>query len=57
MSMNDANFDGFPQLPNVPQDMPDIPGEGSASSRAAEDDDEIDFDDLARRFEELTKKK
>ncbi|XP_059614840.1 IST1 homolog isoform X2 [Phlebotomus argentipes] len=38
----------FPDLPNVPSDLPDVP---------PEDNDDIDFDDLSRRFEELKKKK
>ncbi|GAB0091684.1 IST1 homolog [Sergentomyia squamirostris] len=42
---------GFPNLPNVPSDLPDIPDD------PREDNDEIDFDDLSRRFEELKKKK
>lgn len=40
----------FPNLPNVPSDFPEGPKPGN-------NDDEIDFDDLSRRFEELKKKK
>nr|CAG4641203.1 EOG090X0DNH [Eulimnadia texana] len=41
----------FPELPSVPQD--NLPGPGPAKN----DEDDIDFDDLTRRFEELKKKK
>lgn len=49
-----ANED-FSNLPTVPSDLPDIsqsvpPGDTS-------NNDDIDFDDLSRRFEELKKKK
>lgn len=44
----------FPDLPNVPMDLPDIPG---GDSHPKPDNDEIDFDDLAKRFEELKKKR
>lgn len=49
----------FPDLPNVPMDLPDIPGSGGSSgdSHPKPDNDEIDFDDLAKRFEELKKKR
>uniref|UniRef100_A0A182QT03 IST1 homolog n=1 Tax=Anopheles farauti TaxID=69004 RepID=A0A182QT03_9DIPT len=43
----------FPPLPNVPMDLPDIP-DGDENKN---DNDEIDFDDLSRRFEELKRKK
>uniref|UniRef100_A0A8W7P315 IST1 homolog n=1 Tax=Anopheles coluzzii TaxID=1518534 RepID=A0A8W7P315_ANOCL len=43
----------FPPLPNVPLDLPDIP-DGDENKN---DNDEIDFDDLSRRFEELKRKK
>lgn len=49
---NDENV--FPDLPNVPMDLPDIPGSGGDNKP---DNDEIDFDDLAKRFEELKKKR
>ncbi|XP_064547583.1 IST1 homolog isoform X4 [Drosophila montana] len=42
----------LPSLPNVPNDLPDVPG-----SDKREDDDEIDFDELSRRFENLKKRK
>ncbi|XP_030371918.1 IST1 homolog isoform X3 [Scaptodrosophila lebanonensis] len=41
----------LPSLPNVPLDLPDVPGDEK------KDDDEIDFDDLSRRFENLKKRK
>lgn len=41
---------GIPDLPNVPLDLPDIPDDTNNS-------EEIDFDDLSRRFEELKKRK
>jgi len=44
------NF-SIPNLPSVPPEMPEVP------SCIAKDDDEIDFDDLTRRFEELKKRK
>uniref|UniRef100_A0A182M0A7 IST1 homolog n=1 Tax=Anopheles culicifacies TaxID=139723 RepID=A0A182M0A7_9DIPT len=43
----------FPPLPNVPMDLPEIP-DGDENKN---DNDEIDFDDLSRRFEELKRKK
>lgn len=53
---NNENEDNiFPDLPNVPLDLPDIPGGGNNNSKP--DNDEIDFDDLAKRFEELKKKR
>ncbi len=48
----------FPDLPNVPMDLPDIPGSNSGGENHPKpDNDEIDFDDLAKRFEELKKKR
>ncbi|XP_017080838.2 IST1 homolog isoform X5 [Drosophila eugracilis] len=44
----------FPSLPNVPNDLPDIPGAGPEKK---DDEEEIDFDDLSRRFENLKKRK
>ncbi|XP_017844462.2 IST1 homolog isoform X3 [Drosophila busckii] len=41
----------LPALPNVPNDLPDVPGGGKPN------DDEIDFDELSRRFENLKKRK
>lgn len=53
--MTNENEDNiFPDLPNVPMDLPDIPGGGNQQKP---DNDEIDFDDLAKRFEELKKKR
>ncbi|XP_055844538.1 IST1 homolog isoform X2 [Episyrphus balteatus] len=43
----------MPNLPNVPADLPDVPNDGGKKS----DDDDIDFDYLSRRFEELKKMK
>ncbi|XP_053673419.1 IST1 homolog [Anopheles nili] len=43
----------FPPLPNVPMDLPDVPDANENKT----DNDEIDFDDLSRRFEELKRKK
>lgn len=45
--------DDLANLPNVPLDLPDVP----TSSEGNNNDDDIDFDDLSRRFEELKKKK
>ncbi|KAH8297563.1 hypothetical protein KR054_003072 [Drosophila jambulina] len=45
----------FPTLPNVPNDLPDVPSAGG--ERKKDDDDEIDFDELSRRFENLKKRK
>ncbi|XP_026847566.1 IST1 homolog isoform X2 [Drosophila persimilis] len=42
-------------LPNVPLDLPDIPPGPSGGKK--EDEDEIDFDELSRRFENLKKRK
>ncbi|XP_037720942.1 IST1 homolog isoform X4 [Drosophila subpulchrella] len=44
----------FPSLPNVPNDLPDVPG---ADAEKKNDEEEIDFDDLSRRFENLKKRK
>lgn len=60
MPTNMDNENIFPNLPNVPADLPDDP-HGSIGSSSGHNqqpkDDEIDFDDLSRRFLELTKKK
>ncbi|XP_055324941.1 IST1 homolog isoform X2 [Sitodiplosis mosellana] len=45
--------DELPNLPNVPLDLPDVPN----STEGNNNDEDIDFDDLSRRFEELKKKK
>lgn len=42
----------LPELPSVPQDNLNGPNSGGKDG-----DDDIDFDDLTRRFEELKKKK
>lgn len=52
----------FPILPNVPVDLPDVPtppggNVAGAGSGGQNDNDEIDFDELSRRFEELKKRK
>lgn len=49
---SNENADDFSNLPNVPSDLPDVHG-GSDEKN----DDDIDFDDLSKRFEELKKKK
>lgn len=46
---NNPNDSVMPDLPNVPLDLPDIPDDTN--------NEEIDFDDLSRRFEELKKRK
>jgi len=46
---------GFPELPSVPSDPP-IGGHSSTTPSGPNDDD-IDFDDLTKRFEALKKKK
>lgn len=51
MSGGESTFN----LPNVPSGMPD-PDEGAVGGGSTKPaDDEIDFDDLSRRFEELKK--
>lgn len=51
----------FPVLPDVPANLPDVPNDNSPSARdgagGQDDNDEIDFDELSRRFEELKKRK
>ncbi|XP_005185636.1 IST1 homolog isoform X1 [Musca domestica] len=44
----------MPQLPNVPMDLPDIP---SDDIKPNNNDDDIDFDDLSKRFENLKKRR
>jgi len=52
-----SNLD-LPELPTVPSDTPTHSGSGSIDEKKNLDDDEdIDFDDLTRRFEALKKKK
>ncbi|CAH3150873.1 unnamed protein product [Porites evermanni] len=45
----------FPDLPSVPTDLPNIPDSLPAANSAGGED--VDFDDLTRRFEDLKKKK
>lgn len=57
-----ADDDAFLNMPNVPLDLPDIPndglgGHGSSGNVNQSQHEDIDFDDLSRRFEELTKRK
>ncbi|XP_041976563.1 IST1 homolog isoform X2 [Aricia agestis] len=47
-------FPELPELPSVPSDLPAVPQE---PNEGATGPDEIDFEDLNRRFEELKKKK
>lgn len=52
--------DAFLNMPNVPLDLPDIPNDGlgrHANGNPPPPNEDIDFDDLSRRFEELTKRK
>ncbi|XP_014087691.1 IST1 homolog isoform X3 [Bactrocera oleae] len=45
----------IPNMPNVPQEMPDMERDETKPSNT--DNDDIDFDDLSRRFENLKKRK
>ena len=45
----------FPDLPAVPTDLPNLPDSIPEGSSAGSED--VDFDDLTRRFEDLKKKK
>ncbi|XP_011189444.2 IST1 homolog isoform X1 [Zeugodacus cucurbitae] len=45
----------IPNLPNVPQEMPDMTRDEEKPRNT--DNDDIDFDDLSRRFENLKKRK
>lgn len=49
----------YPVLPNVPSDLPDVPSDDNTGAGGIDrdDNDEIDFDELSRRFEELKKRK
>lgn len=51
------NLPDLPDLPNVPSDnlFPNVPSNSNIKPTAPRD--EIDFDDLTKRFEELKKKK
>ena len=52
-----SNLD-LPELPTVPSDTPTHSATGSLDEKKNNDEDEdIDFDDLTRRFEALKKKK
>ena len=52
----DENQDfGLPDLPNIP-DLPSVPG-GNTFAEPSDNKDDIDFDDLTKRFEDLKKKK
>ena len=45
----------FPDLPAVPTDLPNLPDSIPGGNSAGGED--VDFDDLTRRFEDLKKKK
>ena len=45
----------FPVLPTVPTDLPSLPDSVPGGNSAGGED--VDFDDLTRRFEDLKKKK
>lgn len=45
----------FPDLPTVPTDLPNLPDSVPGANSAGGED--VDFDDLTRRFEDLKKKK
>ena len=45
----------FPDHPVVPRDLPNLPDSIPEGSSAGSED--VDFDDLTRRFEDLKKKK
>lgn len=51
-SNSNVNLPDVPDLPSVPSDMPSGPYKAPSVNF-----DDIDFDDLTRRFEELKKKK
>jgi len=48
---NPVTFDTIPNLPSVPSNSIPVSGSGSAGGQ------DVDFDDLAKRFEELKKRK
>lgn len=56
---NPNYFPELPELPSVPSDLilPSVPNTNTNTSTDANAPDEIDFEDLNRRFEELKKKK
>lgn len=45
--------DPIQDLPAIPTDLPDVPQDPAEPNQS----DDIDFDDLSRRFEALKKKK
>ncbi|XP_053603102.1 IST1 homolog isoform X2 [Plodia interpunctella] len=51
-------FPELPELPSVPSDLilPSVPHSNNSNTSTSNGPDEIDFDDLNRRFEELKKK-
>ncbi|PNF37460.1 IST1-like protein [Cryptotermes secundus] len=55
LSKKDGGFFDLPELPSVPTDSLPPPDEALDPGNAG--NDEIDFDDLTRRFEDLKKKK
>ena len=58
MEDNNAKLD-FPELPGVPNELPSIPKtpDDDDETKKPSNDEDIDFDDLTRRFEALKKKK
>ena len=53
----DTNLD-LPELPTVPSGTPSHdPSPDTKDPKGGDDDEDIDFDDLTRRFEALKKKK
>lgn len=55
---NDISAEDFADLPNVPLDLPDVPttADRNTPDEPKPDNDDIDFDDLSRRFDELKRK-
>merc|ERR1711902_182674 len=53
-SVSDSKLD-LPDLPTVPSDTP--PHDSTPDQKNDENDEDLDFDDLTRRFEALKKKK
>lgn len=54
----DISAEDFADLPNVPLDLPDVPtaADRTTPDEPKPDNDDIDFDDLSRRFDELKRK-
>lgn len=52
-------FPDLPDLPSVPSSNPSRGNvnRGQSNGKNPDDDNEIDFDDLSKRFEELKKRK